>query len=101
MEGLIPFVIHAFKKNRSRATYRCLSDGSSGGGLSTKPMMDWAAQDGSSHHRRARSEMILAPTSADLRFFTGDSLPAPSLSFRQAGEQNFFGPVAEIPARRA
>ncbi|KAL0907109.1 hypothetical protein M5K25_025652 [Dendrobium thyrsiflorum] len=99
MEGLIPFVIHAFKKNRSRATYRCLSNGSSGGGLSTKPMMDWAAQDGSSHHRRTRSEFP-APASADSRFFSGDSLPAPSQSFRLAGEQNFFGPVAEMTARR-
>ncbi|XP_020584250.1 uncharacterized protein LOC110027245 [Phalaenopsis equestris] len=101
MEGLIPFVIHALKKNRNQRTYRCLSDGSNAGGSSRKAMMDWTAQDGSSHHRRTRSEFPTAAT-ADPGLFSGDSRLAPSRSLK-AGEESFFSPisrVAELTARR-
>ncbi|KAJ0982125.1 hypothetical protein J5N97_010380 [Dioscorea zingiberensis] len=53
MEGLIPFVIHALKKSRERSKYRCLSTGSSG---HRGMMADWS-HEGSSHHRRTRSEL--------------------------------------------
>ncbi|KAK8943709.1 hypothetical protein KSP40_PGU007794 [Platanthera guangdongensis] len=72
MEGLIPFLFHAFKKNRrDRGTYRSLSDASSGGGSRKELMLDWAAQEGSSHHRRTRSDFPPA-SMADSAFLTGD-----------------------------
>ncbi|PKA59899.1 hypothetical protein AXF42_Ash015957 [Apostasia shenzhenica] len=62
MEGLIPFVIHAIKKNRQQSMYRCLSDGSRCGGSVRAPMI---SNEGSSHHRRTRSEFPPATSAAD------------------------------------
>ncbi|KAL6964107.1 hypothetical protein U1Q18_035162 [Sarracenia purpurea var. burkii] len=54
MEGLIPMLLHALKKQRPHHSYRCLSDSSSRSYhvLATPP----DSLDGSSHHLRTRSE---------------------------------------------
>ncbi|KAJ1697464.1 hypothetical protein LUZ63_005976 [Rhynchospora breviuscula] len=79
MEGLIPFVIHAIKKSREKSGYRCLSNGSHGG--ARKPLIgEWdSADEGSSHHRRTRSEF--PPIGSD--FFSPEQRMAPSRSLRE------------------
>ncbi|KAK9287123.1 hypothetical protein L1049_015534 [Liquidambar formosana] len=52
MEGLIPFLLHALKKQRPHHSYRSLSEGSS---RSYHVLMGPDSYEGASH-RRARSE---------------------------------------------
>ncbi|TVU38164.1 hypothetical protein EJB05_11518, partial [Eragrostis curvula] len=66
MEGLIPFVIEAFRKSHERSTYRSVSsDGSSRGGGSRRHLIDYyelpeaAADDGASY-RRALPDLVQA-----------------------------------------
>ncbi|KAF3323293.1 hypothetical protein FCM35_KLT12024 [Carex littledalei] len=79
MEGLIPFVIHALKKNREKSQYRRLSNGSHGG--SRKPLIrEWDSVDeGSSHHRRAQSEF--PPIGSE--FFSPEQRMGSSRSLRE------------------
>lgn len=75
MEGLIPFVIHAIKKSRTRAKYCSLSDDSRGGS-GRVPRVDEMPNDGSSHHRRTRSEFHPPPVSAlGYGVFSSDAAP--------------------------
>ncbi|XP_059644258.1 uncharacterized protein LOC132286018 [Cornus florida] len=54
MEGLIPFLLHTLKKQRSHNSYRSLSDSSN---RSYHMLMGPDSLDGSSH-RRTRSEFV-------------------------------------------
>ena len=61
MEGLIPMLVHALKKQKPHHSFRCLSEGSN-----RSYHMLIGPQDsvhGSSHHRRTRSEF--KPSTAD------------------------------------
>ncbi|PIN19762.1 hypothetical protein CDL12_07552 [Handroanthus impetiginosus] len=55
MEGLIPFLIHAMKKQRPQNAYRCLSENSASG-RSYHVLLAGDSVEGSSH-RRTRSEI--------------------------------------------
>ncbi|KAF3323294.1 hypothetical protein FCM35_KLT12025 [Carex littledalei] len=80
MEGLIPFVIHALKKNREKSQYRCLSNGSHGGSRKKPLIGEWDLVDeGSSHHRRARSEF--PPIGSE--FFSPEQRMGSSRSLRE------------------
>uniref|UniRef100_A0A2N9EXY1 Uncharacterized protein n=1 Tax=Fagus sylvatica TaxID=28930 RepID=A0A2N9EXY1_FAGSY len=52
MEGLIPFLLHAIKKQRPQNSYRCLSEGSS----RSYHLLNVADSLSGSSHRRTRSE---------------------------------------------
>ncbi|KAL3538800.1 hypothetical protein ACH5RR_002166 [Cinchona calisaya] len=54
MEGLIPFLIRAMKKQRPGHSYRCMSGGSSN--RSYHLLLGENSMEGSSSHRRTRSE---------------------------------------------
>ncbi|XP_068655935.1 uncharacterized protein [Aristolochia californica] len=64
MEGLIPYVLHAIKRNRDRSKYRSLSQGSSRNCLYPLTVREEASYEGSSH-RRTRSDY--QPPVSDLR----------------------------------
>jgi hypothetical protein len=79
MEGLIPFVIHAIKKNRERNQYQCLPNGSHTGSMKSS-FSEWdSADEGLSHHRRALSE--LPPMGSD--FFVVEERTGGSQSLKE------------------
>ncbi|OWM64786.1 uncharacterized protein LOC116203817 [Punica granatum] len=65
MEGLIPYLMHAMRKQRPQHSYRCLSDASN---RSYHLLTGSDSHDGSSH-RRTRSE-FLPPASASMMEFS-------------------------------
>ncbi|KAI8532663.1 hypothetical protein RHMOL_Rhmol11G0231000 [Rhododendron molle] len=56
MEGLIPMLFHALKKQRPHNSFRCLSEGSISNRSYHRLIGPQDSADGSSHHRRTRSE---------------------------------------------
>ncbi|KAH7665326.1 hypothetical protein IHE45_13G026900 [Dioscorea alata] len=80
MEGLIPYVIHAFKKSKERSKYRCLSTGS---GSQRGMMQDWS-QEGSSKHRRTQSDMPPRNIGSDFVFSDLHLQPDPLASFSKS-----------------
>ena len=61
MEGLIPMLVHALKKQKPHHSFRCLSEGSNRSYHMLIGPQD--SVNGSSHHRRTRSEF--KPSTAD------------------------------------
>ncbi|KAK4424265.1 hypothetical protein Salat_1619900 [Sesamum alatum] len=55
MEGLIPFLLHAVKKQRPQNAYRCLSENSTTG-RSYHLLLAGDSVEGGSSHRRTRSD---------------------------------------------
>ncbi|KAF7126518.1 hypothetical protein RHSIM_Rhsim11G0151000 [Rhododendron simsii] len=56
MEGLIPMLFHALKKQRPHNSFRCFSEGSISNRSYHRLIGPQDSVDGSSHHRRTRSE---------------------------------------------
>ncbi|WOK98415.1 hypothetical protein Cni_G07126 [Canna indica] len=99
MEGLIPLVIRAIKRNRERSSYRCLSRATSAV-FESSPLLPvaeehWKQQQqqqldrspSQSRHQRARSELPRAAAAAPSCFGSGCFLPSggclgPSQSLR-------------------
>ncbi|KAF8404885.1 hypothetical protein HHK36_009780 [Tetracentron sinense] len=76
MEGLIPFILHAIKKQKPHNSYRCVSEGSS---RSYRPLTEMESLEGSSL-RRTRSEF--PPPASDFlehRFIHSRSLKKESV----------------------
>ncbi|XP_043711392.1 uncharacterized protein LOC122660237 [Telopea speciosissima] len=63
MEGLIPYIVNALKKQKSQNKYRCSSEISSSRSY-YQPLNSKGSSEGSSH-RRTRSDFQL-PVAADL-----------------------------------
>ena len=61
MEGLLPMLVHALKKQKPHHSFRCLSEGSNRSYHMLIGPQD--SVNGSSHHRRTRSEF--KPSTAD------------------------------------
>ncbi|CAI9765615.1 unnamed protein product [Fraxinus pennsylvanica] len=84
MEGLIPYLLHAIKKQRPQHTYRCLSDSSTrsyhllhGG--------DKSIEGGSSHHRtRSEFQEPAAAVALDNLFYTKTCSGASMMSTSEA-----------------
>ncbi|KAK9287244.1 hypothetical protein L1049_015657 [Liquidambar formosana] len=83
MEGLIPYLLHAVKKQRPRHSYRCLSEGSN---RSYHVLIGSDSYEGSSH-RRTRSEFH-PPTVDFLEQRSGFDLPH-SRSIKNSTESGF------------
>ncbi|KAI3448184.1 hypothetical protein Pfo_004849 [Paulownia fortunei] len=80
MEGLIPFLLHAMKKQRPQNAYRCSSENSTTG-RSYHLLLAGNSTEGSSH-RRTRSD-FQPPSTVD--FLTGSEQLAHVKSFSPRG----------------
>lgn len=85
MEGLIPFLIHAMKKQKPQNVYRCLSDNSTTS-RSYHRLLGGDSVEGSTH-RRTRSD-FQPPSTVDLSLGPNHSARLKSFNARAPSEVN-------------